>query len=319
MKQSDPKRIEIKLNDYKILQYHYYDTIQPLIRCPNADDEYLYVHLSPVSSRHCLYSRKYDTANIDEDPSKLKKSEIQAHANLDKILQLDTLYVNAKPVYVLGSGKYVVDGGTYEEVNFPDLLAVSILQQFFDDNNMPYVLVPMDIGGLNYWARSDTDNSIKGMFNFFGNLLSVTESTTEACKIAALDFFKSLPALSPHDFPKDKTVDSFSPLELIQLGKWLKSIVGIQPADIGFGMTVNPGGLSGILRAPRYFKINWELDGHKLELAAWTPYPKVTDMFDQFMKIAFSKESIEHYKPIRPFPPYISADNLTCRKEYKNK
>lgn len=156
------------------------------------------------------------------------------------------------------------------------------------------------------------------IFDYFGNMRNVADDIKSKYK-AVYKLINNLPSLAPSDFPDDKAVNTFGKYELIGLNKWIQRIDGIQPASVAFSMTVNPGGLSGILRAPRYFLIYWTLNGVKLEFAVGRPYPTVSEVFTEFMKVAFSPENVESYKPIRPYPLCISSEDLICRKKYNFK
>lgn len=250
MKNTTLGKINIKQNDYERLKEYYDNNIEPLIRQSREVDQIMYVGLSPASEELSLCSEPLENFS-DENLSAYIDAAAEAYSIVNEHVVSNEIYVDGKLVCRLGGGFYSLDGIEYEELTFPDLLAVSLLQQHFDDKDLNFILVP----DSDEWRRTVAD---------------------EEHEQHIIQNSKSRP---PWRFPPEKTVDTFTDVEAAQLDKWIKEIEGIQPARIICLY-------NGHLRHKRKFTISWTLNGVSHDLSVDSSYPTVAEMFNDFMKMA---------------------------------
>src|SRR6266487_5765912 len=133
------KPMQIKAKDFRRLVNYYQARGEPYIRPDQTGDKVLYVGKSVVSEVLCLYTKPIDCEHSCPRKKTAHHSASDAKEIVDALIPSYFFNVGKRKIGELGSGFSDHYGKATDELTFPRLLEVSLLQQYFDNNRIPYL------------------------------------------------------------------------------------------------------------------------------------------------------------------------------------
>ncbi|KAA0894076.1 hypothetical protein [Oryzomonas rubra] len=158
------KIFSISKEDYSRLKNYFQEYEIPCVRLPRPGDTRLYIGVAVVlsdSSDEKYYVSKSPVrfySDYYENKKEVLSSCLEAKKILNNNLPSLSIWSDNNVVCALEEGFKDLDGLLVRAITFPGLLAVSLVQHYFDDHGIPIVFLPRD--GGREWGMTMTSRDV---------------------------------------------------------------------------------------------------------------------------------------------------------------